>query len=70
MIAVDKDMSLTLTGTGDVISEPVDGVIGALMLHTLRAFCTLRCLRCSMVCCSAVQVLVPAVSLQSRQRAL
>jgi hypothetical protein len=29
MIAVDKDMSLTLTGNGDVISEPTDGVIGA-----------------------------------------
>ena len=28
MIAVDKDMSLTLTGNGDVISEPTDGVIG------------------------------------------
>lgn len=28
MIAVDKDLSITLSGNGDVISEPVDGVIG------------------------------------------
>src|SRR5689334_17195459 len=28
MIAVDKDVSITLSGNGDVISEPADGVIG------------------------------------------
>jgi len=28
LIAVDKDMSVTLGGNGDVISEPMDGVIG------------------------------------------
>lgn len=28
LIAVDKDISITLSGNGDVISEPMDGVIG------------------------------------------
>ena len=28
LIAVDKDISITLSGNGDVISEPLDGVIG------------------------------------------
>lgn len=43
LIAVDKDVSITLTGNGDVISEPSDGVIG-IGSGGLYAVCAARAL--------------------------
>ena len=35
MVVVDKDVSLTVTGNGDVL-EPSDGVIGKMVLPSLN----------------------------------